>query len=209
MTAGQQSRPKKFVHALTREKLAAEERKGVELIRQRALQYGASDLVEMCDQDLASRPPVNPTTRRPRSAGESRSSSDVVIGYHFVCGKERGVITADAGKFWSGSWVVAEGNARKSLDQGAYLALHETKIDLSYKQGKLVDYRRTKRDMVSKDETGSTPQTEEGIEFLVEETSQPYEWVGKGSGEKGYLWASDKASADQLGQISISQAVSA
>lgn len=29
----------------------------------------------------------------------------------------------------------------------------------------------------------------EGIEFLVQETGQPYEWVGAGAGEKGYEWS--------------------
>jgi hypothetical protein len=30
--------------------------------------------------------------------------------------------------------------------------------------------------------------TEEGIEFLVQSTDQPYDWVGTATGEKGYRW---------------------
>lgn len=76
--------------------------------------------------------------------------------------------------------MVAEGNVKRSIEIGAYLALHETKAEPSYRQGKIVDYRRGTRDMVDKDN--------EGIEFLVEETANPLDWQGGGSGEKGYKW---------------------
>lgn len=39
------------------------------------------------------------------------------------------------------------------------------------------------------DENDGETKTEEGIEFLVEETAQPYSWVGEATGEKGYKWS--------------------
>jgi hypothetical protein len=174
-------------HSWTEEKLAREDKKTVQLLKERALKHGASDLADMCDRDLARRLPSKSSSARSSSV---RSKSDVVIGYHFVCGRGRGVTESDAGRFWSGSWVVAELNAQKSLARGAYLALHEVKTEKSYRQGKIVDFRRSPRDMLA-DVGNGLPQTDEGIEFLVQDTSSSYAWVGDGSGEKGYLWASD------------------
>jgi hypothetical protein len=170
------------------DKLALQDRKSVETIRERALKLGASDLVDMCDRDIAARIPARIKASRPNQAGRSRSSG-TVTGYHFVCARGRGVTDIGEGRFWSGSWVVAENNARNSAQRSVYLALHESKAEPSYRQGKIVDYRRSPRDMVSDDETGDAPKTEKGIEFLVEETSKAYEWVGDGAGEKGYRWA--------------------
>jgi hypothetical protein len=39
------------------------------------------------------------------------------------------------------------------------------------------------------DENGGETKIEEGIELLVEETTQPYSWVGEATGEKGYKWS--------------------
>jgi len=171
--------------------LALQDRKSVETIRERAIKLGASDLVEMCDRDIATR--IHAKIKMPRLNQAARSSSGTVAGYHFVCARGRGVTDIGEGRFWSGSWVVAEANARNSTQRSAYLALHESKAEPSYRQGKIVDYRRSPRDMVSDNETGDAPKTEEGIEFLVEETSKPYEWVGDGAGEKGYRWAEANA----------------
>jgi hypothetical protein len=99
-------------------------------------------------------------------------------------------VTEDsAGKFRTGSWVVAENNVQKSLKYGAYIALHESKPEASYRQGRLLGYRRTIRDMLA-DENGGETKTEEGIEFLVEDTGQSYLWIGEATGEKGYKWSS-------------------
>jgi hypothetical protein len=42
--------------------------------------------------------------------------------------------------------------------------------------------------MLTDDVSIGTTKTEEGIEFLVQGTSEPYDWVGGGAGEKGYQW---------------------
>jgi hypothetical protein len=164
------------------------------MIRERALKHGAGDLVELCDRDLSSRP--LPQKKRAHLKQTHHSASDVVTGYHFVCERGRGVTEIGDGRFWSGSWVVAETNARKSIERGAYLALHEAKSEVSYRQGTIVDYRRSPRDMVPESETGAPPQIEEGIEFLVQETDLPYTWVGDGSGEKGYRWANQSTAGE-------------
>jgi hypothetical protein len=186
---------KALTHSWNAEKLALQDRKSVEMIRDRALKHGVGDLVVLCDHDLASRP--SPQKKRASSKTLHHSVSDAVAGYHFVCERGRGVTEIGDGQFRSGSWVVAEANVRKSIERGAYLALHEAKNETSYRQGTIVDYRRSPRDMVQESETGVPPQIDEGIEFLVQETGQSYVWVGGGAGEKGYYWA-DQASANDI-----------
>ena len=56
-----------------------------------------------------------------------------------------------------------------------------------------MDYKLTERNMLREGET--KPQTRMGIEFLVEATDEPYDWVGDATGEKGYKW-SDLAEPD-------------
>lgn len=174
-------------HSWTEDKLAQQDKNAVQLIRERAAKLGVADLVDMCERDLARRSSQK-TKKLPPSS--KRSKSDTVIGYHLVCGRGRGVTEHQNGYFWSGSWVVAEDNARKSVERGAYLALHESKAEKSYRQGKVIDFRRRPRDMLPDTENGP-PQNKEGIEFLVEESANPYDWVGRATGEKGYRWASD------------------
>jgi hypothetical protein len=178
---------KTFSHQWTAEKLAAQDRKSVETIRDRALRLGVADLVELCEASLALKPITK--SKIARITAPKRAADDVVVGYHFVCERGRGVTEASSGRFWSGSWVVAESNVSKSIQRGAYLALHEAKSEMSYRQGKIVDFRRSVRDMVPESDAGPPPQIEEGIEFLVEEAGKAYEWVGRGAGEKGYRWA--------------------
>lgn len=174
------------VHNWTLEKLALKSKAEVETIRQHALKKNVPDLVEICDLDLEGRKP----SAKPRSstANSAHSNDEFVEGYHFVCKNARGVTEDTPGRFRTGSWVVAESNVQKSLTHGAYIALHESRPDASYRQGKLLGYRRTIRDMLVDENNGET-KTEEGIEFLVEETTQPYSWVGEATGEKGYKWS--------------------
>jgi hypothetical protein len=190
---------KSYSHNYTPEKLALESRENVETIRKNAVRLGAIDLVEMCNRDLESRKPA----KRKRTADQhpKRSDTDVVIGYHFVCERDRGVTQVGNGSFWSGSWVVNEGNVEASLSYGAYLALHESKSDLSYRQGQILNFRRSPRDMLANKKSDPEVKIEEGIEFLVRETNEPY-GVGTATGEKGYRWV-------KIASVSSSQAVSA
>jgi hypothetical protein len=177
---------KLYSHNYTAEKLALESRQNVETIRKNAVRLGAVDLVEMCDRDLQSRSP--PKRAGSKEIHPKHSDTDVVTGYHFVCERDRGVTQIGDGRFWSGSWVAAEVNVKNSLRYGAYLALHESKSEASYRQGQILNYRRSPRDMLGSKESAGEAKTEEGIEFLVQETNEPYAWVGAGAGEKGYRW---------------------
>ena len=170
---------KTFTHTYTPEKLHVLERGKLLTIRENALRHGVSELVQMCDDELNRRAPAK---SRKQQKSHNRSDGDTVVGYHFVCSRDRGVADDGKGQFRSGSWVVAESNVIQSLKYGAYLALHETKNDPSYRQGRVIGYSLTPRDMIEKDNVG--------IEFLVEETDASYEWVGDGAGEKGYKWKS-------------------
>jgi hypothetical protein len=174
-------------HNYTPEKLALESRENVETIRKNAARLGAIDLAEMCDRDLESRKP--PKTEKSVSRHPKHSDTDIVVGYHFVCERDRGVTHVGDGSFWSGSWVVSEDNVKASLRYGAYLALHESKSDLSYRQGQILRYRRSPRDMLANKKSDPGAKVEEGIEFLVRETNKSYVWVGTATGEKGYRWA--------------------
>jgi hypothetical protein len=178
---------KTYSHNYSPEKLAQQSRENVETIRKNAIRLGAIDLVEMCDRDLESRSP-----RKVKRVGEAHprlSNTDVIVGYHFVCVRDRGVTLIGDGRFRSGSWVVAEQNIKNSLRYGAYLALHESKSEPSYRQGQILNYQRTPRDMLPSGADGEDTRVEQGIEFLVRGTDQPYAWVGAGTGEKGYEWA--------------------
>jgi hypothetical protein len=161
----------------TPERLKALARNQLEQLRDNAKRLSNPELLATCEAELASR--ATPI-RTPRIPSSRTSETDVVIGYHFVCQADRGVEVNDDGTFWSGSWVVSEQNVQNSLKYGAYLALHSSKAELPYRQGNIIDYRKTSRSMISKNE--------DGIEFKVQAGSAPYEWIGSGAGEKGYKW---------------------
>ncbi|MDO1580684.1 hypothetical protein [Rhizobium oryzicola] len=174
----------------THAQLRAWDKKKLETLRDNARRLGNRDVEQMCSAELASR---NPIKTKPGLTNLRSRSGDVVVGYHFVCSKDRGVIADESGRFWTGSWVVAEHHVESSLARGAYLALHESKADVSYRQGNIVGYRRSPRDMIDKENYG--------IEFLVEPTLVAISWVGDGAGEKGYKWESS-SSRDQLDEQS-------
>lgn len=175
----------------TAERIAELNDSDLKSLAENATRLNAEEIARLCAAELEMRAPVKRSRRT--VGGPGRSPSEVVIGYHFVCERDRGVTVLDDGRFKSGSWVVAEDKVEQSIRHGAYLALHESKADPSYRQGKIVGYQTTERNMLRKDET--KPQTRTGIEFLVEATDQSYDWVGDASGEKGYKW-SDSAASD-------------
>ncbi|QIB36212.1 hypothetical protein G3A50_10885 [Ancylobacter pratisalsi] len=151
-----------------------------------AQQRGASTLAADCEAVLLERSP-KPKPSAPSSG--KRRAGNYVCEFHFVCEHDRGVTSDGDRFFWSGSWVVSEEEVIKSIQQGAKLALHNARDDLSYRQGKIIDYRKADRDMVKKRNVG--------IEFLVAADEQPLAWFGDGTGEKGYKWASDARHDEQ------------
>lgn len=181
-----------LTHAFTPEVLRTFDKKKVETIRDNAMRLGADDLAEMCELDLAERKPAigasrSSSTSRTASRSPARLTNAsspsranmVVSGFHFVCERDHGVIDLGDGRFWSGSWVIPEANVDQSLSAGAYLALHVSKTQPSYRQGKIVGYRKASDDSENPD----------AVEFLVNAAPKSRAWVGAGSGENGLKWA--------------------
>jgi hypothetical protein len=166
-------------------RLASLKKQELEALLKNAAKQGASAIVALCEDELSSRKPAK---RSPQNSSFAKNSGDYVAGYHFVCERDKGVRPDKDGTFWSGSWVVSKMNADKSLKYGAYVALHASKAESSYRLGKLIAFQVTERDMVDKDNLG--------IEFHLREMEGTREWFGGGSGEKGYLWASVSASLE-------------
>jgi hypothetical protein len=146
-------------------------------LRDNAMRKGAVEVVALCDAELAKRP--TKAARRQRKAAKG-GSGRYVVGFHFGARADKGVTVCPDGTFWSGIWIVARDHAERAPKVGAYLALHETKAEPSYRQGLITDWRRGTR---------AEGKIGEGMEFLVRPTDRPYDWVGAGSGERGYLWS--------------------
>ena len=167
----------------TEERIGAMSTEAIRTLSLNADRLGAKDLVQRCAEELNRRAPRKPITT-PLAKSPRRTSA--VIGYHFVCKGDRGVIAQNDGGFRTGSWVVSQERVEQSLRIGAYLALHESKSEPSYRQGQIIGFQLTERSMLEAEP--AKPQTLRGIEFLVEATAGSYEWVGDGSGEKGFKW---------------------
>lgn len=171
--------PNGRAHGWTPEKVAALDKRELANLLENAKHGNAADVVSMCEAELTTRAPAKV---RSGKLAKTKRPSDFVSEYHFVCGRDRGVIELGNGRFTSGSWVVSVENVRRSLQYGAILALHETKAHKSYRQGRITKYEIASREMVA-------GKVEEGVEFLVEAFDEPLDWYGDGAGEKGYRWA--------------------
>jgi hypothetical protein len=164
-------------------------RSRIETVRQNALKRGSTEIVAMCDAELANRVPAK--KGHAAHASPRHSSTDFVSEYHFVCAGDRGVTVLSDGRFKTGSWVVAEATVIQSLRYGAIVALHESRSTPSYRQGRIVDFALTVRNMLAE----NVEKTETGIEFLVVSTPEPLNWIGDATGEKGYRWEAVTQSA--------------
>ena len=91
---------------------------------------------------------------------------------HFVCRDDRNVTDHGDGTFDTGFWKVA----RQHCDTVEYVALHQSKEERSYRQGRVTSWRTTTYE-------GATR-----VIFTVEGDRNRRPWVGGGSGEKGYTW---------------------
>lgn len=97
-----------------------------------------------------------------------------VVGIHLICRNNLNVEDFGNGVFKSGQWKIAEHRANTAR----YLALHEGKNQLSYRQGAIERWERS-------------PESPDRLIFYVKATDEPMEWKGKGTGEKGYCWSDD------------------
>ncbi|MFM6397848.1 MAG: hypothetical protein ACKPFF_14345 [Planktothrix sp.] len=95
-----------------------------------------------------------------------------VLGIHLVCRNGLNIEELGDGRFKSGYWKVSE----QAADTALYLALHDQKNSLSYKQGIIESWEHYDGDG-------------DRIIFYVKEFDRPLEWVGDGTGEKGYCWS--------------------
>jgi hypothetical protein len=95
-----------------------------------------------------------------------------VIGIHLICKNGLNVEELGDGRFKTGNWKVAENRAKTAH----YLALHDQKNLPSYKQGLIEKYEHSD---IHPDR----------IIFYVKKSDKPLQWVGKGTGEKGYFWS--------------------
>lgn len=75
-------------------------------------------------------------------------------------------------RFETGYWKVSVSHAQTAT----MLALHESKSESSYRQGRIVSWRQ--------ENYNGSPR----LVFIVESIREPMEWEGGGSGEKGYAW---------------------
>lgn len=159
----------------------------VKSLRDNAAQRGNQSVVNLCKADLARRNP--PRVKQPRPGGERESRAGYYVSeFHFVCPNELGVTRHEDGRIRSGTWVVAEANVELALRYGSTVALHASKAESSYLQGKIKAWERRPRE--SKYAEDQLVKTEFGIDFLFEPTEIPLPWAGEGAGEKGYAWAS-------------------
>lgn len=173
----------------TAERLAAMETAQLKQLLANAQARGASELAALCGEALAGRVGVAKKPATSSSSAGKRTARDVVSEFHFVCENDRGVTTDGEGFFWTGSWIVSEDEVIKSMKAGGKVALHSSRSDMSYRQGKILDYRKSDRDMVKKRNIG--------IEFLVAADDVALPWAGDGTGEKGYKWSGDAPRNEQ------------
>ena len=95
------------------------------------------------------------------------------IGMHFVCKDDLNVVDHGNGTFDTG---IRKG-ALEHCRSVEYIALHQSKDRVSYRQGEVLSWRTTSYN-------GATR-----VIFTVRRDRSPRTWQGGGSGEKGYRWS--------------------
>lgn len=95
--------------------------------------------------------------------------SQSVVGIHLICRDNLNVVSLPEGRFETRRWVLD----RRHLKPGeVYVALHEHRKDLSYRQGVLIDWAADR-------------QEPDRVVLTVRATDDPLVWVGDAAGEKG------------------------
>lgn len=161
----------------TYEKLSKLDTKSVRTVLENATRKNDDLVSRLCISILEDR---EVALKISRSTGGIDHQGKYVAGYHFICKSDTGVEDLGNGQFWTRTWAVARDLALKSVEYGAYVALHENKSSPSYRQGKLIRIEVGSR--------GQSAKIEEGVDFLVESAEGPKLWVGNATGERGYLW---------------------
>ncbi|MBV9461278.1 MAG: hypothetical protein JO141_27715 [Bradyrhizobium sp.] len=129
----------------TPEEIAKRTTDQIKTIKENAARQNRSDIVALCDAELEARRPARPA--RTASAGEREANAGKYVSeFHFVCPNELGVTRNSDGSVWTGTWVVAEENARNAEAHGAVVALHTSKAEPSYLQGVVKAWRKSLRE---------------------------------------------------------------
>ncbi|HEY1154330.1 MAG TPA: hypothetical protein VGE73_10795 [Pseudolabrys sp.] len=169
----------------TSEKISERTEKEIAIIRENAVRLKAAEIVLMCDSELESRASRKKTKAKKKPI--ENDSTRTAIGYHFVCRPQgNGVVVNDDGTVWSGTWVVAESQAEKSLRAGAYVALHLSHAEPSYLKGQILGFRRSPR--AKRYAEGQEVKTREGTDFLLSLSEDQIQWSGEGTVEKSYVY---------------------
>lgn len=111
------------------------------------------------------------TMKNLQSTPETPSSTRKVIGMHFVCRDNIGVLDDGNGIFRTGSWKIDPRHA----ETVKYVALHSSRSEPSYRQGHVLGCYEN-------------PFEPGRFVLIVHADNQSREWRGRGTGEKGYLW---------------------
>jgi hypothetical protein len=149
-------------------------------LRANALRLGSPEVVSLCDSELHRRKPSKKSAHKAMLGSAARGRP--VRGFHFVCPKELGVTSTEGESFRTGIWAVAAAVAERAQAVGAYVALNNSKSELSYLQGVMKGWHQLER------RNKAIPY---GIEFIVDTTDTPLPWRGDGAGERGYYYGDD------------------
>lgn len=145
----------------------------VQNLRTNALNLGNEEVAHLCDEVLLERNVIN---RRPKRH---------IVELHYHCPNRLNLKEVEGGRFRSGNWVIAEQHCDPAIQHGAILALHTSRSAKSFFQGKVVAWE------TAPPEKGPNDLELHRAIFVVEPTSDPLEWVGDATGERGYKWSDD------------------
>jgi hypothetical protein len=168
----------------TEEEIAKRSADAIKALRGNALRLGQQHVVDLCDTELNRRKPSKPLKL---SRDQERRAGFYVSEFHFVCPNELGVTKNSDGTLSTGIWVVDAANAEAAEKYGSVVALHATRAEPSYLQGKVKGWQKKPRER--KYSGDQLTKTMTGIEFLIEPTRTPLVWQGDATGEKGYAWS--------------------
>src|SRR5260370_33677953 len=109
----------------TSERVAKLPMEQVKSLRENARRRGENAIVELCNTEIDRRKFVRERPSRTRPSSESRAGQ-IVIGFHFVCDKGKGVTADVAGRVWKGTLDVDQIQYENGLRIWAYVARSET-----------------------------------------------------------------------------------
>lgn len=178
----------------TQSEIANLQTKDVQSLLVNAKKHNQNETIELCNEEIARRGTKISVSRSSsgKAPGVPRKAFDYVTEFHFVCEDELGVTRNENGTLWTGTWVVAEKHANEGVKYRSVVALHKAKALDSYLQGTILEWRKSPRQPKYSGE--SKTRIEIGIDFLITPVSTPLQWVGNGSGEKGYRWKESSSS---------------